>query len=490
MEKLSYLYVSLNIISLAAIVAIITLTYGKRDKKGAKELLIVFSLIFIASISSFLESLYSDYSIKFLFRNISQIGYFLIPSSSFNFIMSYTRVKSRFIYYLRFILFIYAITCVLLIFTNNTHHIMRVSVELGGNGKLIITQTLIGKITVAFNTVISLSGLVALWIFLRKSLKGSRLQVLYIFIGFFIPILLTYTRSALSGLIGFPFPSSTSFLLGIIFILIGMFRYDFLSISPIARNWVLDEIEVGMVFIDNQNNVVDKNRFSNELPWSVEDIIKSYEPWTTLIGTKKDGEFELHISDRYYQIKVHSLKVGGSVSLIRDITRDVIKKQELTHKAERDSMTKILNRESFVTKVEKYLEGTENNSSLILIDIDHFKTINDTYGHMAGDYIIKSIVNIVKNSIRESDFFGRLGGDEFIIFVKDADRSSILNLTNRIEGSVREYSFIFNNIDINVTLSIGAQIAAKTTFNRLYELADEALYEAKETGRAKSVIHT
>lgn len=488
MSNNSYLYVSLNIISISAIVMIITATIRKLKEYGGKELLLIFVLIFIASMSSFIESIYPGFDIKHLWRNISQIGYFLIPSASFNFIMRYTRVKSKSMDRLRFILFIYASLCVLLIFTNNYHHIMRQAVTISSTGSLKISQTLFGKIAVAFNTLISLSGLVILWLFLMKSTKSSKKQVLFIFIGFIIPIVLTYTRSVLSGYIGFVFPTSTSFLLGIIFILIGMYQYEFLSTSPIAMSWVLDEIDVGMLYTNVQGLVVDTNRYLSDLSWNIAEVIKKNLKWNLAITDLMDDEMEIIEDDKYFHIKVHQLKVGGAVSLVRDITSDKIKELELTHRAETDRMTKILNRGSFISKVESLLNTSSADSGLLIIDIDYFKGINDNHGHMAGDYIIQTIVNILKSSLRDGDLVGRLGGDEFIIFVSRCTKEQIEGLALRIEESVRSYIFAFDNKLLKTSLSIGGIVTNNKSFQDLYKIADDALYEAKETGRNRSII--
>ncbi|OQY39189.1 MAG: hypothetical protein B6229_04385 [Spirochaetaceae bacterium 4572_7] len=488
MNNMSYFFVSLNVISISAIIMIITVTSRKLKKHGGKELLLIFVFIFIASMSSFIESIYTGFEVKHLWRNISQLGYFMIPSASFNFIMRYTKVNNKFVDKLIYILFIYASICILLIFTNGFHHIMRESVTLNSNGVLKIGQTLFGKITVALNTLISFSGIVRLWIFLMKSTRSSRNQIIYIFVGFLIPIVLTYTRSILSGFIGFTFPTSTSFLLGIIFIIIGMYQYEFLSTSPIAMSWVLDEIDLGILYTNTNGLAVDKNRCLNDLSWDIEQVISKNIRWESAIKKLYDDEIEIFEDNKYFYIKIHHLKVGGAISLIRDITADKFKENELKLHAETDRMTKILNRESFILKTQKLLDEHVGDSSLIIIDIDYFKTINDTYGHMAGDYVIKTIVNLLKNNLRDGDLVGRLGGDEFIIYVDRCHIDQIEGLTSRIKESVRNFLFEYDTKLFKTSLSIGGVVNNNKIFKELYKIADEALYEAKESGRNRVII--
>ncbi len=495
MQSINYLNISVNIISIIAIITIISITVGKLEKRGSKELIVLFSFILIASVTSLLETLFVTFNTKLLLRNLSQIGYFFIPSASFNFVSVYTNSSKKVSKILRLSFFMYALICVILIFTNNLHHIMRVSVILDSANNIKVNQTLIGMIAVSLNTVISLTGLTFLWIFKQRSSKTSRSQILYVFIGFLIPVLLTYSKSAIFGIIGFNLPTSTSFLAGIIFILIGMYKYDFLVITPLARDWVIDEIGVGMVFMDRDNRIVDLNRYARNLPWNVEEVIKSETSWLNAINSRDDEYLEIKIDDMYYSIKTHNLnkkeKTLGNVSLISDITKEKRRQIDLAFKAERDSMTNILNRESFKEKVAEFLKTPgEKNCCLILIDIDKFKTINDSYGHIVGDNVIKKVVTIIKNSCRDSDLVGRLGGDEFIIFIPEADIPSVENLTSRIEYSLSGYTFNYEEHSFYVTLSMGAIVAEKNgvEFKELYDRADKALYCAKESGRARSVI--
>jgi diguanylate cyclase (GGDEF)-like protein len=267
-----------------------------------------------------------------------------------------------------------------------------------------------------------------------------------------------------------------------------MYQYEFLSTSPIAMSWVIDEIDVGMLYTNVKGLVVDQNRYLMDQSWDIDSVIFKNPVWSSAITNLMDTETEIFEHDKYFHIKVHHLKIGGAVSLIRDITRDKIKEQELTHRAETDRMTKILNRESFISKAQNLLDNNGDNASVIIIDIDYFKAINDTYGHMAGDYVIQTIVNILKSSLRDGDLVGRLGGDEFIIFVNQCTTEQIGVLTSRILESVQSFIFTFDNKLLKTSLSMGCVVSSNKNFNELYKMADDALYEAKESGRNRAVI--
>ena len=500
--NLSYAFVSINILALAMIVLTLIAIYGKKDKRGGKELGLVIVFIFIGSLCIFLENVSQTYEAKLLFRNLSQIGLFLLPSSSYNFIMVYTREENKIFNKMRYINFIFAIICVILIFTNNHHHIMRVSVELKELSSILVlkvNQTLFGKIAVTLNTLMNLIAMIKLWVFMRTTSKNTRKQVMLLLIGFLIPIIYTYSKSALFNIIGVEIPTPLSFLIGIIIMLIGMYRYDFMSISPIAREWVIDEINVGMIFTNESGEIVDINNFiktnfsvdTNELSTK----IKSCDEWYKAITENNDTELEYVNDDEntsVFLIKVHSLSKNkkhiGTISLLTDITIEKQYQNELIELAEKDSMTQLLNRSTFESKVNSLLvsnTASDELCALIIIDIDHFKQINDQYGHQTGDKVIKDIVNIIRNHFRTDDLVGRLGGDEFMVFISNCSKKQINKIINRIQNSIKNYPFESEGIMFSVTLSIGISIphSDSAKFSDIYKEADTALYEVKENGR-------
>ena len=128
----------------------------------------------------------------------------------------------------------------------------------------------------------------------------------------------------------------------------------------------------------------------------------------------------------------------------------------------------------------------------MIMDIDHFKKVNDTWGHPVGDQVIKTVVNIIGKSIRPDDLLARVGGEEFGVLLTDIDTERAKALAERIRENVEsltgdnpEYA-----IPQKVTISIGAGVTQENALNpnEIYRLADNALYEAKETGRNKVVV--
>lgn len=153
-----------------------------------------------------------------------------------------------------------------------------------------------------------------------------------------------------------------------------------------------------------------------------------------------------------------------------------------------DPMTGILNRRSFFDISEKLLKLSLRNKStfsIVLLDIDFFKKVNDTYGHLAGDEIIKYLVKMVKKEMRESDVFSRFGGEEFIILLPETDEKGASILAEKLRKNMDDNPYVASDlISIPVTVSIGiSELKEQKLLRDIIYRADQALYEAKEAGR-------
>lgn len=134
----------------------------------------------------------------------------------------------------------------------------------------------------------------------------------------------------------------------------------------------------------------------------------------------------------------------------------------------------------------KKAKQQNSHLSVIISDIDHFKKVNDTFGHLAGDFILKGSANIFKSSCKEGYTAGRYGGEEFIILLPETDREDAVIFANRLRTLIENFLFEYNDNKFNVTISFGvAQLKDEYTPDELIKRADEALYVAKETGRNK-----
>ena len=160
----------------------------------------------------------------------------------------------------------------------------------------------------------------------------------------------------------------------------------------------------------------------------------------------------------------------------------------LSHLADTDFLTGILSRRAFATYANRLIgrnKHKQQNLSLLLFDIDDFKQVNDQYGHSAGDQVLQTICQKIKDVIRPTDLFGRIGGEEFAILFTDASLDTSKMIAERIRRLIQETHTAYENISINTTISLGliAIPPETSSFECIYKQADQYLYAAKNEGK-------
>ena len=155
-----------------------------------------------------------------------------------------------------------------------------------------------------------------------------------------------------------------------------------------------------------------------------------------------------------------------------------------------DGLTKAYNKRHFMEHLEREFERFNRyggNAALVIYDIDHFKKVNDTYGHLAGDFVLQELSEVTKGCIRRNDFFARYGGEEFAIILPECLPDSALAVCEKLRKSVEAHPFQFEDQLIAVTISLGIAILNEgSEYSDLAEWiakADHHLYEAKDGGR-------
>ncbi|MDO6620256.1 MULTISPECIES: sensor domain-containing diguanylate cyclase [unclassified Shewanella] len=186
--------------------------------------------------------------------------------------------------------------------------------------------------------------------------------------------------------------------------------------------------------------------------------------------------------------------------IVYDVTDIAINKlqlksvnEQLETLSQTDSLTQLYNRRHWQVCFEKEYERFARygeKASMIMIDIDHFKAINDKYGHPAGDKVIQSLANILKQSLRETDFAGRYGGEEFAVVLTYTTAAESKYFTERLRKKVEASQVVYNNQIIKMTISIGVNDLSSATTSSVSWLsgADKALYQSKENGRNQTTV--
>ena len=163
-------------------------------------------------------------------------------------------------------------------------------------------------------------------------------------------------------------------------------------------------------------------------------------------------------------------------------------RRTLINAANRDPLTRLYNRrylfEVFRSELRRY-ERYGDALSIILIDADHFKRLNDAFGHVAGDAALRAIAEVCERSVRATDVVGRFGGEEFIIVLPHTTAADAAVVAERIRGALNDNGILWQGLELDVTLSLGVAEAhpGADTFDSLLTAADQALYDAKRAGR-------
>jgi two-component system cell cycle response regulator len=181
-------------------------------------------------------------------------------------------------------------------------------------------------------------------------------------------------------------------------------------------------------------------------------------------------------------------RVRAHVKLAQTIQELEQSRRYLKEQADTDPLTKLANRRSFFQSASTSLAQTlrqNEHFSIIILDIDHFKRINDTYGHQAGDVVLQQLAMVLSTAIREGDSLARIGGEEFVVASPYTNRLAAIVLSERLRKAVEGSEFVFEGNRIPVTISLGIASLSKAgdDIDRLLAIADSRLYLAKQKGR-------
>ncbi len=233
--------------------------------------------------------------------------------------------------------------------------------------------------------------------------------------------------------------------------------------------------------INNPHNLLKSGNTKVEVYENLWKTIRSGKVWIgELENLKKNGQtywIDLRIEPRINEY-TNNLEF---VSIVRNITD----KKLMEKLAQTDSLTNLYNRVRLDSELKKQLYNVQRyntNVSIMLLDIDHFKKVNDTYGHNIGDSVLIEFANILKSSVRTSDIVGRWGGEEFIIISPETTKEDMFTLATKIKESIAKYNFtVVGNKTVSIGISQIKEIdgSEKDAVKR----ADEALYYAKSNGR-------
>jgi two-component system, cell cycle response regulator len=182
------------------------------------------------------------------------------------------------------------------------------------------------------------------------------------------------------------------------------------------------------------------------------------------------------------------IKIGTCVFKYSENQLDTSFTESLHHKGSTDELTGVYNKAYLMSSLASAIEVAKSGFplSVVIFDLDHFKRVNDTYGHIAGDYVLKETTRLIKDTVvRSEDILGRWGGEEFLLIMPDAKLEVAVGVAERIRKTMEMHDFVFSGMKIPVTASLGVSmwIPQLKTAEDFLEAADQLLYKSKQEGR-------
>ena len=197
----------------------------------------------------------------------------------------------------------------------------------------------------------------------------------------------------------------------------------------------------------------------------------------TLVATLEAVTAELQRTKRILMIKETELKAV------------IAQADEVSHT---DALTFLPNRRQIIADLQRETNFSDNYGTpltISMLDIDHFKDFNDTYGHLTGDKILRFVANSIRHNLRGSDSCGRWGGEEFVAMLLEVDEEALRRVAEKLRSVVAHATVREKETDLGVTISIGASLVRpEDTFQSLMQRADELMYESKQAGRDRVTI--
>ncbi|RXI96435.1 diguanylate cyclase [Anaerobacillus alkaliphilus] len=397
------------------------------------------------------------------------------------------------------------LTTIFMHFTNDFHHLYYSSIAMRTDTPFPILVLEGGPwfyVHSFFLYICIVASIVILFLNFRKKSFTFRMQILMMAAGLFTPVLgsiLYLTGLGPYGLDYGPLSMSISFL----FHGAALVSYQMFNVAPIARETVFESMQDGVLVLDQKGIIIDYNKtmtsilpkintFSIGKP--VEDILeKKHRLYELMINEQEcDVEFAAtHYHIRFSPVLLQGTIVGKIITFI-DVSERVLLQEKLEKLASIDGLTQVFNRTFFFKKVEQTFDDLKQQGatvSFIMFDIDHFKKINDTYGHEAGDHVITHVIDVTKSCLRDTDVIGRYGGEEFVIFMPHTTGQVALEVANLIRNTVSSNTIFLEGKQVIATSSFGISTVGLTlssdcpTIPMLVNQADKALYQAKEKGR-------
>lgn len=343
------------------------------------------------------------------------------------------------------------------------------------------------------------------WLLLRTSVRrqgiyrGQSILVGIAALMPFVPNLLYVTGVDIAG--GFD-PTSIFFVISAVLVTLATQKYHFLTLAPVARDLVFDSVNIAVVVANGEHQITDVNpafcelsgeSLGNLVGRSVNDVFTQCFERIDIDRVEANWQGRLSSRRDQRQFDVTSMPVIGYnrekigyLILLNDVTLIQKALDEINRLAGTDLLTDLPNRRAMQNwSVSAESQATSTVETLMVVaDIDHFKELNDQYGHAAGDKVLAAIAALVRSSIRPTDQLARWGGEEFCLVLNDTSPQAGLAVIERLRQRIEQYRVDHEGIQLGVTMTFGVVVRhPEESLSDCIARADAAMYEGKRAGR-------
>ncbi|MDD3659776.1 MAG: diguanylate cyclase [Lachnospiraceae bacterium] len=424
--------------------------------------------------------------------------------------MLYTGRKNNLKGYKGILLFVIPMMTFIMRLTNNLHHLYYRKIELQYVDNMSVMYLTKGPWYFVQMAYVLFTLILCTWFYFKrykKSTGDERMQFRILLIASILPYLALVLVSTNLGGIGIDY---TAVILPpcILMINLALTKYNFLEIKLLARERVFEDSASGLILLNRFYRIVDFNNASlGYFKWlnsSLEEayldqILKNNQELLDSIKNLEVRVFMLFADgeERYLETSVRKIAnrgdLVGFLVTFDDVTERERLKKKLLEMASVDELSGLSNRRKFRESATEIFDRAiryGESISVLMMDIDYFKKVNDTYGHQTGDEVIKEFARIMLDLFRGTDIAGRMGGEEFAVVMLNTDAKSAFNKAENFRKMIEGNVMYCGSVPFQITVSIGVATFDQTTQNldMLVSQADHALYEAKRTGRNKTVI--
>jgi diguanylate cyclase (GGDEF)-like protein len=488
-------------------------SYRHRKSAGRRYLWILMLLVSLIFIATAGEIMSPSFQAKLWWKNVQQAPLFLSALFTYAVAKQYVSPSTRRLPVKLAIFSIPIALDVLLIFTDTYHHLMRSEVGIAtvaGVSGIAVKPTLLSMAFIAYDQLFGLYAVCLLTISLMNTPRAYLLRNMLMLAGLLVPVLsvflLPLTKISITGFTAF------TYIPAIIAAYFTVFDESKLAIFPLSKNIILGHMKDGVVLTDRYDNIIGINEAATSIlfditgimdgPWmgkNIDLLMKHHKDLATYYAQKVEGQFEIVCSGMQeicYGVSLiatehASMKNKGMLIVFSDHSEKKRYERELVYQATVDDLTGLYNRRHFMQRVQNQPIPDGVGVALLLFDIDDFKLINDTYGHLAGDQALVDFSNKILQVFRNKGIAGRVGGEEFAVCFFAEDKRAALKEAENFRVTMSGYNIIVNEQDsIRLTASIGVSFteSREVAFEDLYREADEALYRSKSMGKNRVTL--